>query len=624
MNLEAIVGARVHPAIGIARIGNSNEFFIGPEVPHLSPAPKGGYRDSEGKLKRQAARFRIYGYDANGNVIAELTAANAEISWTVHVANKKAAWYDFDAALDLPEAVDLKSPRRNSQIQGKDREKLIIDPGPRTISGRDAQPQFFDTGTFLGAAVNLGELRTDPEGRLIFAGGLGNSSSPVGYSLTTFANNAGWHDDTSDGPVSATVQISGRSVHVDPGWVITAPPNYAPDLVTPQTMFDVIFDALNGSIIPAPGKPSFTRDILPLLRQCIDAQWVNSGFLAIFGWRGPNEFLREDYIQRLASAPTRDDPYKELRRQVVYSFRDPNATSFEPLKWPPLYGDAFGSFDSPPGPRVGFAVTKTIYGYLAQWMNGDFIADYKGPAEQRIPLYELPVEAQPAALDRAALHFCMGGPFHPGCEMTWPMRHSSMYCSAFRLQVRNTPGKLDDYGEYLTHDIVTSTSGPLSSSSPGDITQWMAVPWQSDTDSCRAGYGGPPFPPDNLIPSFWPSRVPNQVLTEDQYKIVIDATKSPEERDAAFHTRLWWLRNLDFEAPYIDQLNAMVQRFGELGIVERREHQAGADFPPVMYVETLPSQQTSKLLATAPYAAANALEPSVSREYAHARFPRHR
>ena len=554
MNLDTIIEARVHPAIGVARIGNSNEFFIGPEVPYPTPPPEGSYRDPEGKLKRQAVRFRLYGYDASGNVIAELTAANAEISWTAHVANKKGAWYDFDAALDLPEAVDLKSPRRNSQIQGKDRESLAIDPGPRTITGRNAQAQSFDTGRFLGATVYLGELHTDAEGRLIFVGGLGKSASPVGYTLTTFANNAGWHDDTSDGPVSAAVRIGGRAIPVESGWVVTAPPNYAPGLVTPQTMYDVIFNTLNGSIIPPPGKPSFTHDILPLLQQSVDAQWVNSGFLAIFGWRSPNEFLRPDYIQKLAAAPGADDPYLELRRQVVYSFRNPSSNTFEPLKWPPLYGDAFGSFDSPPGPRVGFAVTPTIYGYLTQWLNGDFIADYTRREEQRVPFEKIAVEEQPAVLDRAALHFCMGGPFHPGCEMTWPMRHSSMYRAAFRLQVRHTPVHLDDYGDYLTQDIVMSTSGPLSASVPGDITQWMAVPWQSDTDSCRAGYAGPPFQADNLIPSFWPSRVPNQVLTEEQYSIVIDAAKTREERDAAFHTRPWWLRNLDFEAPYIDQI----------------------------------------------------------------------
>jgi len=128
MDLESIVEARIHPAIGIARIGNSDEYFIGPQVPHPTPPPTGGYRDASGKLKRQAAQFRIFGYDSNGDVVAELTSLNAHIEGTVHVGNQKGAWYDFDAALDLPEAKDLKSCRRNAFLQGEQREQLVIDP----------------------------------------------------------------------------------------------------------------------------------------------------------------------------------------------------------------------------------------------------------------------------------------------------------------------------------------------------------------------------------------------------------------------------------------------------------------------------------------------------------------
>ena len=200
MNLKSIVQARIHPAIGIARIGNSDEYFIGPEVPYPTPPPSGGYRDASGQLKRQAAMFRIYGYDADGHVVAELTSANATIDWTVHIANKKGGWYDFDAALDLPEAHDLKSARRNAFVQGRDRDKLVIDPGPRSISGANQRSAPFDTGEFLGQKVYLGELRTDAAGRLEFLGGEGVSDSPLpGFTLVTFANNPGWHDDTSDG-----------------------------------------------------------------------------------------------------------------------------------------------------------------------------------------------------------------------------------------------------------------------------------------------------------------------------------------------------------------------------------------------------------------------------------------
>ena len=38
--------------------------------------------------------------------------------------------------------------------------------------------------------------------------------------------------------------------------------------------------------------------------------------------------------------------------------------------------------------------------------------------------------------------------------------------------------------------------------------------WQSDTDNCHAGYPGTSFPADEFNPAFWPSRVPNKLLTE--------------------------------------------------------------------------------------------------------------
>ena len=94
------------------------------------------------------------------------------------------------------------------------------------------------------------------------------------------------------------------------------------------------------------------------------------------------------------------------------------------------------------------------------------------------------VALQPDTLDRAALHFCMGGPFHPGCEMTWPMRSSAMYRAPFRLREAPPSRHEPDYGEYLTQAIVTADDGPLSQNRPGDISRWMAIPWQADTASC--------------------------------------------------------------------------------------------------------------------------------------------
>jgi hypothetical protein len=53
-----IVRAAIHPAIGVARLGNSeSEYFLAPEVPDPLPEKPGSYRDRTGALKRQALRF---------------------------------------------------------------------------------------------------------------------------------------------------------------------------------------------------------------------------------------------------------------------------------------------------------------------------------------------------------------------------------------------------------------------------------------------------------------------------------------------------------------------------------------------------------------------------------------
>jgi len=634
MDVSSIAKVRIHPAIGIARVGNSEDaYFIGPELPYPTPQQLGFYKDSQGKLKRQAALFRLYAYDANGRVLGEVTATDGEIAWTVHVANKKAAWYDFDVALDIPEATanGQQSQIRNAAFTGSDRTKLVIDPGPRSIAGRDAAAVPFDSGEFVGTKVYLGELRTDEAGRLLFLGGHGVSASFQAETMpVTFANNDGWHDDTSDGPVRATVTIGDTAYDADPAWVVTAPPNYGPDLVTPQTLYDVLYDTFAGGFLPsATAKswtPSFRNDILPLLQQMVDAQWVNAGFLNAFGWDAPNDFTRADLIDRLAKPKPAhgDDPYRELRVQLFNQLRVPPAptalTGQNPIAWPPLYGDAFGNYYN--SPRVYFNVTPTKYTLFQRWSEGDFVDDRHQPDGRVTRFDEVPLQAQPSTLDMAALHWCMGGPFHPGCEMTWPMRQLTMYREAFRLRERPATLPEPDYGPWITPAVINLSDGPLFWNGPGDITRWMAVPWQTDTASCRAGYGWPgnPLPNEIFIPSFWPSRVPNDVLTEEDFAIVVDAQVPLDQRMHAFYRRVRWLRSFDYNGPYIPQITRMITEFGELGVVEARENpNAGDDpFPRVFYVESAPTVRAPKQLLLAARDQAHELRPN--EEFSFVRF----
>jgi len=57
---------KIFPSIGVARIGNcpdnsASGFYVRPEIPGSVIVPSNGYKDAQGRVRRQAARFRIYG-----------------------------------------------------------------------------------------------------------------------------------------------------------------------------------------------------------------------------------------------------------------------------------------------------------------------------------------------------------------------------------------------------------------------------------------------------------------------------------------------------------------------------------------------------------------------------------
>ena len=93
-------------------------------------------------------------------------------------------------------------------------------------------------------------------------------------------------------------------------------------------------------------------------------------------------------------------------------------------------------------------------------------------------------------------------------------------------------------------------------------------------------------PPDADV-GVWPARVPNQVLSEENYKKVMDESLPLGERLAAFASRSLWIRPLG-SASYTDQINNMIAHFGKLGVVEVREGPSDrANFPATLEVEQL-------------------------------------
>ncbi len=551
----------IYPPIGIARIGNSDDYFLASDIPGVAPNPKGGFKDDEGRVKKQVVRFRIYAFDKSGRPIRELTAKEAKINWHVHVANIKAAWYQFNNALDLPGA-GIPSAYRNADVTGDDREQLAITPDPVTISGKNVRDDKynFDDGEFYGKKVKLGHVETDSKGRLLFFGGDGNSASKDNLPAITFANNDGFHDDTCDGVVRAKVTIGNKTFDAKPAMVAVTPPNFGPGLFGVVTMNDVVQDLFireMGYPDPAADGVQFWRDIYPILSRMTDTQWVNSGFFMLFGKNSPSDFTDPKLIKILSDKSKKAKP---ARMRVFNWFRDPESNDYTPAKVPPFYGDGFGDYAEIA--LVDLPITITQYGRLKMWAEGKFGTTKPKP---QIPFDKMTPAEQINALNQAPMEECLGGPFHPGIEITWPMRQKIMWEAPYRLKVvdKNEPTPLD-FGPLLSPAIALSADGPLSKSGPGALTRWMGVPWQTDEASCLSGYDTSLYLP---LPSFWAARVPNQVLSEDSYARMEDADLNIAQRLKHFDYRQDWLR--DFGVKYEKKINLMIAEWHELGIITK-------------------------------------------------------
>jgi hypothetical protein len=378
---------KIYPAIGIARVGNSpDEFFIGPERIGERPDPQGGFKDLQCRVKRQAARFRIFAHN-DDNTIEEITDAEAEITWTVHLVNKKAA-----------------NPGNNNSESAAD---LTIDPGARTLTGPN-QLLDFDNGqiNFSGASavtVPLGEIRSDDDNHLLVLGGNGTSDSPLGTSIGSFWGNDDWYDDVSDGPVSATIKIRAtlEEPDVEGAWVIVAPPKFGPHQDSVITLYDRVLQAMaDGGIATAPATTSYTADVYPVLQRSRDTKWVQDVYGA-HAWPDPvtTTALRANIFDRL-TAPA--DPGTDM---------------------PALS-------ESTPDGRL----TPIQFSHMERWKDDDsaYTNDWVGLPQPQANI-------TPDGLTRAALEACVGGAFFPGIEAGGltaaerPIVDVANYQEAFRL-----------------------------------------------------------------------------------------------------------------------------------------------------------------------------------------------
>jgi len=545
----------IHPSIGIARVGNSvDQFYLAPdEIGGLpieceadgTPLTKDGhlvrtskFKDSHGRVRRQAARFRIFVFDEKkpddpGREVV-LGKDVTKMEWTAHPANKKAAWYNFselegDLMLGADNSYEKKDvPLRNASVTDK-RVDLIIDPGPRTISGpgqhaefsRQTIPHDYPFGHFPGPVKQgfpidtLGEIRTDKHGFLIALGAFGRAGGNT--SITSFAGADTWHDDISDGPVTCRVTLADQTTLELTAWLIVGSPKFAPELVNIVTLDDIAFDVAVRYHTLCPEmfdekrwkethgwnpeyKADFNRDIGPLMARFADYQWV-ANVQSMTAFASPRFDVRDASPALLAE-----------RKEYFSYFRVPAANGaggtdnqlFDKSANVPSMPLNSGS-NSVSNEIIDKFLTLTLTQYflMGQWAAGKFEANAQTP-----PLVH--------PLDRGSIGNCVGSPMCPGIEVTWSTRNPKIYGRPF--QIRH---QVADYRKTGLNPGRDECEG--GGCEPGDLTKRMAIPWQADFFQCTVQFvnftndavnkgDGIPTPP-TYYAYWWPPQSPMFVLS---------------------------------------------------------------------------------------------------------------
>lgn len=580
---------KIHPSIGVARLGDSpTEFYLSPDEAGVLPiecTPDGRpvldpdgkeqrvttFKDAQSRVKRQAARFRLYVYDDTAPQGRELKLGDQvtfvnrhsgqtilgqvlDVQWTVYLANKKAIWYEFSETSG-EHGYGKKHPLRNATVTDPAvRQHLIIDPGPLTVGLATGQaqnaefsrgknpsaPQHFPPPLQPNSIDTLGEVKVyeqDQSSRLIVLGGFGNSgSSKQGLgepSIQAYANNDGWFDDTSDGPVTAQIQykplkIDGRDpiqtgatvINVeDSAWCIVGYPRYAPEIVDIITMDDLVFDVsvrdfafrpeIYGNGQPPPTdaaslqtwrntakwnndyRPYFWRDIWPVLSRPQYYTFItDSG--QMFGGdphnATPGSNGNLDPEQLSVPPQNGEDPAVARRRAgqraFIYGilrkpggendFKVPNPRNpaMKFIGMPYLCGD--NPLSNTAASKF-LRLTDTQLFFMKQWAEGKFINERDEKIVVTVPSGE--------ALDRGALATMLGGAFCPGAEACWIMRNPALYAKAYRLKVSAAYLPHYSYEDWVPGSL--SLTGDLATGlEPGDVTKYSAIPWQADFNEC--------------------------------------------------------------------------------------------------------------------------------------------
>lgn len=494
----AVYEYRIHPSVGVARMGDSEHaYFIGREapsdrfepdlktIPGKSAAKLPGhasfpFRDKDKKLAKQGARFRVFCYEyqipfSNMSLMPqdkglpdrvwEVTAADYTIEWTVEVANLKSR----DGATMRPNRPD---PRTFKTSVATDLNATTV----KTFTGKGTPPDRLD----LGAAF------LELEGHLVVLGSGGQSR---GIPSLATAHSPGlrwknWEDTAADGHVRAFITPKATSSYPDKNetpqqatgaTVIIGVPAYGMDTVPSVNLYHLALNhaltswsQTHGSLFSKAfhtDPVTYHGNIEPILKTYVSNRYVSDQARAAHSissyksLKSPPVPGRAALYYALLRAPW---DTKNLEPEDIWASpqhgpreRTPGPGTFNPYE----------NVSDPLMPKLLYlALPELIHKWFGTWSKAATPAGNQGLFDRSAS------DAREKAwfLDMAHMMHISAGSFYPGIEAGRDVHNYNKWTA--------------DWGALGAHVDVRWTGGV------GEITQNLAVPWQSDFVACTGEY----------------------------------------------------------------------------------------------------------------------------------------
>lgn len=561
---------RVHPAIGIARVGSSPEFYLAPETAAgerlegtggifgglpIKPDTEAGFitdadfRDGAGLVKRQAARFRIYCYPADSADVypsgegVEVTLNSqvdgktvVDILWSVHIANKKLNNYSISnhglAAYADGHTPKVRNPQFGPDLSAETRlRQLIIDPGPRALQASLGNSAAFDVGTpasYADAAHGIVPLPDYPKsfpkdffklyGPLGDLDSLGDACIEEGTGRLIVAGGFG---------KTAAIITDGKIPPLDQA---TENGPWFDDASDGPVDAVLVFDdgsrqAVHGGWVVTgdPGYAPQTRNVVTAWDDVYDT-WVRQlnlvpSLYSSGSFRSSYQPAFQADIQPILHAAMLQRWNTSLPDRAVGAHDMIGAIqpTDDPTAKIPDLKQLIRNPDSTQDIGTGAPLMPLSLGDIGKSFLTVSPTQYFFLSQWHAKNYQEgagPQLGPGEKLDQIALANCLGGRYSPGIEVSFPVRDTHLYqthwqavgCGPFRINAERL-----DYGKAAPgQPFLTVGYVPLrdAPAQPGDVSKFMSVPWHTDYNSCATHLPAPNPEGNNTLYWSWPAERP--------------------------------------------------------------------------------------------------------------------